>query len=229
MRAASESIELSGATGLEEELVMFVTSDLAGMTRGRSFPARDLSKRMRVGVGWVPANQAIDAFGDMAPDNPFGPMGDLRLFPVGDEIAVPFEGASAAPMAAVAMANESFDAGVAKTRAPGEGAAELVQPTVRSEFADTALWVASLETDKEGLANVELKMPENLTTWKIRAWSMGDGTRVGEASAEVVTRKNLIVRMQAPRFFVETDEVVLSATWPAATLLRSRMCATICA
>ena len=54
-------------------------------------------------------------------------------------------------------------------------------------------------------------MPENLTTWKIRAWGMGHGTRVGEASAEVVTRKNLIVRLQAPRFFVETDEVVLSA------------------
>jgi len=27
----------------------------------------------------------------------------------------------------------------------------------------------------------------------------------------VITKKNLIVRLQAPRFFVETDEVVLSA------------------
>ena len=33
-------------------------------------------------------------------------------------------------------------------------------------------------------------MPQNLTTWKIRVWAMGHGTRVGEASAEVVTRKN---------------------------------------
>ena len=81
---------------------------------------------------------------------------------------------------------------------------QLVQPTVRSEFADTALWVASLETNKDGIAEVELDMPQNLTAWKIRAWGMGHGTRVGEASAEVVTRKNLIVRMQAPRFFVET-------------------------
>ncbi len=47
-------------------------------------------------------------------------------------------------------------------------------------------------------------MPQNLTTWKIRVWGMGHGTRVGEATAEVVTRKNVIVRMQAPRFFVET-------------------------
>jgi uncharacterized protein YfaS (alpha-2-macroglobulin family) len=40
---------------------------------------------------------------------------------------------------------------------------------------------------------------------------MGHGTKVGQGSADVVTRKDLIVRLQAPRFFVETDEVVLSA------------------
>ena len=87
----------------------------------------------------------------------------------------------------------------------------LAEPTVRSEFADTALWNASLETNKDGIAEAELDMPQNLTAWKIRAWGMGHGTRVGEASAQVVTRKNLIVRMQSPRFFVERDEVVLSA------------------
>jgi len=40
---------------------------------------------------------------------------------------------------------------------------------------------------------------------------MGHGTKVGEAASDVVTRKNLIIRLQAPRFFVQTDEVVLSA------------------
>jgi uncharacterized protein YfaS (alpha-2-macroglobulin family) len=119
-----------------------------------------------------------------------------------------FEGVPAAPMAAAA--NGEFAAGVSKSLAT-EDATQLVQPVIRSEFADTALWVAALETDKHGLAQVELDMPENLTTWKIRAWCLGAGTRVGEASTEVVTRKNLVVRMQAPRFFVETDEVVLTA------------------
>ena len=93
---------------------------------------------------------------------------------------------------------------------PG-GGGELATPTVRKEFADTALWIASLETDKDGLATAELDMPENLTTWKINVWAMVQGTRVGQATADVVTRKNLIVRMQAPRFFVERDEVVLTA------------------
>ena len=87
----------------------------------------------------------------------------------------------------------------------------MVQPTLRSEFADTALWIAALETSKDGIAEAELDMPQNLTTWKIRAWTMGHGTKVGQGEAEVVTNKNLLVRMQAPRFFTETDEVVLSA------------------
>jgi uncharacterized protein YfaS (alpha-2-macroglobulin family) len=91
------------------------------------------------------------------------------------------------------------------------GGAGLAQPTVRSEFADTAFWAAALETNKDGIAEAELDMPQNLTAWKIRAWGMGHGARVGEASADAVTRKNLIVRMQAPRFLVERDEVVLSA------------------
>ena len=96
--------------------------------------------------------------------------------------------------------------------APGGGAgANLVQPTVRREFADTALWAAAVTTDKDGKARVKLEMPENLTTWKLRAWAMGHGTNVGEETAEVLTTKNVLVRLQAPRFFTTTDEVVLSA------------------
>jgi len=84
-------------------------------------------------------------------------------------------------------------------------------PTVRKNFADTALWVASLTTDKEGLAEVSLTMPENLTGWKIKTWSMGHGTKVGQGETIVTTKKDLLVRLQAPRFFVQKDEVVLSA------------------
>lgn len=92
----------------------------------------------------------------------------------------------------------------------GPNAAQ-VEPTIRKNFADTALWVASLETNKNGVAEVELAMPENLTTWKTRVWAMGSGTQVGQGEVELVTTKDLIVRLQAPRFFVQKDEVVLSA------------------
>lgn len=93
---------------------------------------------------------------------------------------------------------------------PG-AAAPLVQPTIRTKFADTALWVGQLTTASNGTAEVELNMPENLTTWRIKVWGMGFGTRVGQGQTDVVTRKDLIVRLEAPRFFVQSDEVVLSA------------------
>jgi uncharacterized protein YfaS (alpha-2-macroglobulin family) len=117
------------------------------------------------------------------------------------------EAAMPEPAAAPAGAVE-YDALAEGGEAKG---AEDVQPAIRENFADTALWVGALMTDANGLAEVELDMPENLTTWSINVWGMGRGTRVGEGTAEVVTRKNIIVRLQAPRFFVETDEVVLSA------------------
>ncbi len=73
-----------------------------------------------------------------------------------------------------------------------------------TQFADTAYWAARLESDRDGLVEVSFPMPENLTTWKIRGWTMSAGTRVGQGEAEIVTTKNLLLRMQAPRFFVET-------------------------
>ena len=114
-------------------------------------------------------------------------------------------------MAAESSLEEAGEFADAEFDAPQDGQAEVVQPEVRENFADTSLWVGSLETNAEGIAEVDLEMPENLTNWKIRVWGMGHGTRVGEGAAEVVTRKNIIIRLQAPRFFVERDEVVLSA------------------
>lgn len=91
------------------------------------------------------------------------------------------------------------------------GESELVAPTIRENFADTAFWAAAVETGADGIAEVKFTMPENLTAWEVRVWGMGHGTRVGEGSAEIVTRKNLLVRLQTPRFLVERDEVVISA------------------
>ncbi|MDP7496992.1 MAG: alpha-2-macroglobulin family protein, partial [Roseibacillus sp.] len=82
---------------------------------------------------------------------------------------------------------------------------------VRSEFADLVKWAGAVTTNERGEAEIEVDYPDNLTTWKVKIWALGHGTRVGEGSAEVITSKDLIVRLQAPRFFVESDEVVLSA------------------
>lgn len=142
----------------------------------------------------------------------FGGGGGVQQFGMPRGMLTDAAPAPATPMAMEFSAKAAVAEG-AKLDAPagGESATALVQPTLRSEFADTALWNGALETNSDGIAEAELDMPQNLTTWKIRAWGMGHGARVGDAEAEAVTRKNLIVRMQAPRFLVERDEVVLSA------------------
>ena len=82
---------------------------------------------------------------------------------------------------------------------------------IRSRFADSAVWRQDLATGADGTAEIEFPFPDNLTTWKLKAWVLGPRAQVGEAEVEVITRKDLLVRLQAPRFFIEKDEVLLSA------------------
>lgn len=119
--------------------------------------------------------------------------------------------APAAALADGAMAKSELAAAPMEAQDKSAEGGPLVEATVRSEFADTAYWNAAITTDADGFAKVEFKMPENLTAWKVKAWAMGLGAKVGEGTVDVVTKKNLLVRLQAPRFFVETDEVVVSA------------------
>jgi uncharacterized protein YfaS (alpha-2-macroglobulin family) len=72
-------------------------------------------------------------------------------------------------------------------------------------------WSGSIQTDADGRAEIPLEFPDNLTTWKARVWHLGKGTTVGEGSTEIITSKELLVRLQAPRFLVERDEAVFSA------------------
>ncbi|MCD8350721.1 MAG: MG2 domain-containing protein [Planctomycetaceae bacterium] len=123
--------------------------------------------------------------------------------------------APAAPMQAASMEMSMDDTADSPAYAGGSptsgGGGEAVEPALRSEFADTALWLAALETDADGVATFSLAMPENLTAWKARTWVMGDGVRVGEGEKAVETKKDIIVRPQAPRFLTQTDQVILSA------------------
>ncbi len=136
----------------------------------------------------------------------------------------------AAPMPAVAMkmqaAADKKEAGLAmeEQTASSElrddsalagqdmaGAQSTVMPVIRKKFADTAFWAANVMTDETGSAKISLTMPDNLTGWKVQTWAMGHGTKVAAAESQIFTKKNLMVRLQAPRFFIEKDEVVLSA------------------
>ena len=128
--------------------------------------------------------------------------------------ALNMEAVGRAAPAAFAVPADSMETDsvlLSATDSDWEGGEEEAQVMVRSEFADLVKWVGAVTTDGNGEAEIKVEYPDNLTTWKLKVWALGKGTRVGEGSAEVITSKDLIVRLQAPRFFVEKDEVVLSA------------------
>ena len=128
-----------------------------------------------------------------------------------NESAPVLAGFAAAPPAPAPMEAEmAVDAKMVSAPMSGGGAA-MAEAAVRSEFADTALWIAALETDADGKASFSVDMPENLTAWKARTWVMGTETRVGDGERQVETKKNVIVRPQAPRFLTQKDQVILSA------------------
>jgi uncharacterized protein YfaS (alpha-2-macroglobulin family) len=110
----------------------------------------------------------------------------------------------AAPMAMAAPASM-------EDKAAGEAAPAANPIFVRKDFADLLKWSGAIQTNADGSAEIPMEFPDNLTTWKARVWVLGKGTQVGEGSAEIITSKELLVRLQAPRFLVERDESVFSA------------------
>jgi alpha-2-macroglobulin len=86
---------------------------------------------------------------------------------------------------------------------------DLVVPKVRKAFPDTAYWNPSVRTGPDGHAKVEFTFPDALTTWRTTIRAMTDDGKAGGAVTRVLVRKNLIVRLAAPRFFRQGDEVTL--------------------
>ncbi len=68
------------STRKETDLLMVVTSDIAGQLRGKAMTHEDRMKRAHIGVGWTPTNIFQTTFGPIA-DTPWGALGDLMLRP----------------------------------------------------------------------------------------------------------------------------------------------------
>ncbi|MDP2363036.1 MAG: alpha-2-macroglobulin family protein, partial [Ignavibacteria bacterium] len=85
-----------------------------------------------------------------------------------------------------------------------------VQADVRTNFVDALIWKAHVVTDENGKAKVEFKIPDNLTTWRTTVRGITKQTDVGQKVNKFISRKDLLVRMETPRFFRQDDEVVIS-------------------
>ncbi|MEA2568889.1 MAG: alpha-2-macroglobulin [Acidobacteriota bacterium] len=86
-----------------------------------------------------------------------------------------------------------------------------MEVVVRSDFRSTAFWKPDVITNSDGVAHVTLAYPEALTTWRTTARAATTGSAFGMGTATSRTSMPLLVRLEAPRFFVEGDRVTVSA------------------
>ncbi len=91
------------------------------------------------------------------------------------------------------------------------GDSEEPAVVVRSDFRSTVFWQPDVVTSKDGSATVKVKYPDSLTSWKATARAVSAGNQFGIAETNTVTKEPLIVRLEAPRFFVVGDTVTISA------------------
>lgn len=111
-----------------------------------------------------------------------------------------------AGMASMEMADSAMVAG----RQMKSGGAATEEVGVRKSFADSAIWLAAVSTDANGKFTRKIELPENLSSWQVKAWGMASGVRVGSGQSQVVTHKPLLVRLITPRFLTEGDQATLS-------------------
>ncbi|MBA4180048.1 MAG: hypothetical protein C0506_05610 [Anaerolinea sp.] len=95
--------------------------------------------------------------------------------------------------------NRSNDV-IAEPPAGGKGGGGLDDDRLRQDFRNTAYWAAQLVTKDDGTASVEVKMPDNLTTWRMQVRAVSGNTQVGEGTNELISTQPLLLRPALPRF-----------------------------
>ena len=85
------------------------------------------------------------------------------------------------------------------------------EPRLRKRFKDTAYWSPDVVTDTNGRATVRFQMPDNLTTWRATVRGITTGTICGQTTKNVLAQQPMLVRLETPRFLIQSDEAIITA------------------
>ncbi len=81
--------------------------------------------------------------------------------------------------------------------------------TIRNNFDPLATFAPHVVTDTRGSATVKVKLPDNLTRYRVMAVSVDEDNRFGKGESAITARKPLMVRPSAPRFMNFGDKIEL--------------------
>lgn len=97
-----------------------------------------------------------------------------------------------------------------KGRSPNKTDASTAQVAVRSNFSALALFAPEVRTDAAGRAQVKLKLPDNLTRYRLMAIAVSGPTHYGRSETTITARLPLQLRPSPPRFLNFGDHFDLS-------------------
>jgi hypothetical protein len=80
----------------------------------------------------------------------------------------------------------------------------------RSNFKDVGFWVPNLVTDENGEAEVQIKFPDNITSWTAQVIAAGSQRKAGVAVKTIIATKNQLARIETPRFLTQGDSCLIN-------------------
>jgi alpha-2-macroglobulin len=83
------------------------------------------------------------------------------------------------------------------------------QIALRQNFDALALFAPNVTTDSSGKATVDIKLPDNLTRYRVVAVAVDSGKRFGLGESNLTAKQPLMVRPSAPRFMNFGDKIEL--------------------
>jgi alpha-2-macroglobulin len=84
--------------------------------------------------------------------------------------------------------------------APGADEAAAAPIQVRTDFNPLAVFAPAVRTDSDGRAQVAVKLPDNLTRYRVMVVAVAGGRQYGRGESNLTARLPLMVRPSAPRF-----------------------------
>jgi hypothetical protein len=86
---------------------------------------------------------------------------------------------------------------------------QMSTPRLRQYFPETLLWQPSIETDKQGRAQLNFKLADNITTWNLLVIGSTEDGRIGTTEKEIKAFQPFFVEHDPPRVLTEGDEISL--------------------
>ena len=101
--------------------------------------------------------------------------------------------------------------GGGEAAAEAEAAQLIDNVTVRKNFKVVPYYNPAIVVDKSGRATVRIKMPDNLTNFKLRAKAVSGASRFGVTKGSIAVRLPVIVQPALPRFVRPGDRFTATA------------------